>query len=130
MLRRGLITPFRRDGQRDFADRFREARADSDPTAATRAAQTLKGVAGNIGGLVAILLLWSAVPADSWGRAALRSGVIASVIFAALIEWPVIRRVREGADPFTELAKIPQSLKRNFTIALLSGILMTLVFAP
>jgi hypothetical protein len=87
-------------------------------------------VAGSVGGFVAIILMWNAVPADSWGRAALRSGVIASVIFAALIEWPVIRRVREGADPFTELAKIPQGLKRNFTIAFLSGILMTLVFAP
>jgi hypothetical protein len=87
-------------------------------------------VAGSIGGAVAIILLWNAVPADSWGRAALRSGVIASVIFAALIEWPVIRRVRDGGDPFTELAKIPQALKRNFTIALLSGILLTLLFAP
>lgn len=87
-------------------------------------------VAGSVGGFVAIILLWNAVPADSWGRAALRSGVIASVIFAALIEWPVIRRVREGADPFTELAKVPRGLKRNFTIAFLSGILMTLVFAP
>lgn len=87
-------------------------------------------VAGNVGGFVAIFLLWHAVPVDNWGRAALRSGVIASVIFAALIEWPVIRRVRDGADPMTELAKVPEGLKRNFTIAALSGILMTLVFAP
>lgn len=87
-------------------------------------------VAGNVGGFVAILLIWNAVPVDNWGRAALLSGVIASVVFAALIEWPVIRRVRAGADPLTELAKVPAGLKRNFTIALLSGILMVLLFAP
>jgi len=46
-LYRRLLRKFR-DGQRDFADRFREARADSDSTAATRVAHTLKGVAGNI----------------------------------------------------------------------------------
>lgn len=87
-------------------------------------------VAGSIGGFVAIFLIWNAVPIDNWGRAALLSGVIASVVFAALIEWPVIGRVRDGADPFTELAKVPAGLKRNFTIALLSGILMTVMFAP
>jgi hypothetical protein len=87
-------------------------------------------VAGSVGGFIAVILLWNAVPADSWGRAALRSGVIASVIFAALVEWPVIRRVREGGDPFSELAKIPQGLQRNFTIAGLVGIVMTLIFVP
>ncbi|CAA7616115.1 putative Histidine kinase [Magnetospirillum sp. LM-5] len=38
-----------RDGQADFAKIFADARTDSDPTAATRAAHTLKGTAGNIG---------------------------------------------------------------------------------
>ncbi|NQX87625.1 MAG: hypothetical protein HRT77_03070 [Halioglobus sp.] len=90
----------------------------------------IMSVAGSVGGVVAVSLLWQAVPTDSWGRAALQSGAIASVIFAALIEWPVIRRVRRGSDPFTELATIPQGLKRNFTIALLSAILMTIVLAP
>jgi hypothetical protein len=88
-------------------------------------------VAGSVGGLVALIVLWNAVPADSWGRAALRSGVIASVIFAALIEWPVIRRVRQGADPLSELSKIdPPLLKRSFTIAGVAGIVMTLIFVP
>jgi CheY-like chemotaxis protein len=40
-----------RDGQREFARMFREARAGKDATAATRAAHTLKGTAGNIGAL-------------------------------------------------------------------------------
>lgn len=87
-------------------------------------------VAGNIGGVLAALLLWEAIPADNLGRAALRGGVLGSVIFAALIEWPIISRVRGGADPLTELATIPARLTRNFIIALLSGLLLTLFFAP
>ncbi|OAN50555.1 PAS domain S-box protein [Magnetospirillum moscoviense] len=38
-----------RDGQAGFAQAFAAARVDADPTAATRAAHTLKGTAGNIG---------------------------------------------------------------------------------
>ena len=88
-------------------------------------------IAGSVGGFVALILLWNAVPADSWGRAALRSGVIASVLFAALIEWPVIRRARESGDPLTELSKIDQPLlSRSFIIAGIAGILMTLIIAP
>lgn len=87
-------------------------------------------VAGNIGGFVAVILLWNAVPADNWGRAALRAGTIASVLFAALVEWPVIRRVRDGGDPLTELGKIPGGLKRNFTVTAVSGVLLILLFAP
>ena len=37
------------DSQGDFATLFAAARADADPSAATRAAHTLKGTAGNIG---------------------------------------------------------------------------------
>jgi len=90
----------------------------------------IMSVAGNIGGIVAVLLLWNAVPVDNWGRAALRAGVFASVIFAALVEWPVIRRVRAGGDPLTELAKIPATLKRNFIATTVVGVLLTLFFAP
>jgi signal transduction histidine kinase/DNA-binding response OmpR family regulator len=38
-----------RDGQGDFPARFAAARKDADPKAATRAAHTLRGTAGNIG---------------------------------------------------------------------------------
>ncbi|BAE51737.1 GAF domain-containing protein [Paramagnetospirillum magneticum] len=38
-----------REGQGRFAELFAAAQADSDPSAATRAAHTLKGTAGNIG---------------------------------------------------------------------------------
>jgi len=87
-------------------------------------------VAGSIGGFLAIFLLWNAIPADSWGRAALRAGAVASVLFAALVEWPVIRRVRGGGEPLAELAKIPAGLKRNFTVVAVAGVLLTLLFAP
>jgi PAS domain S-box-containing protein len=43
-----MLTKFR-DSQGDFANLFTAARVDSDPTAAARAAHTLKGTAGNIG---------------------------------------------------------------------------------
>ena len=47
-LYRRMLLKFR-EGQGDFAGLFAAARADADPTAATRAAHTLKGTAGNIG---------------------------------------------------------------------------------
>jgi two-component system sensor histidine kinase/response regulator len=43
-----LLVKFR-DSQGDFATLFAAARVDADPTAAARAAHTLKGTAGNIG---------------------------------------------------------------------------------
>jgi PAS domain S-box-containing protein len=47
-LYRKLLEKFR-DSQADFAVQFGQARQDADPNAATRAAHTLKGTAGNIG---------------------------------------------------------------------------------
>ncbi|MGE0484418.1 MAG: response regulator [Gammaproteobacteria bacterium] len=47
---RRLLLRFR-DGQADFAARFTAALDDADPEAATRAAHSLKGVAGNVGAL-------------------------------------------------------------------------------
>ena len=43
-----LLAKFR-DAQGKFGERFRAASADADPTAATRAAHTLRGAAGTIG---------------------------------------------------------------------------------
>ena len=88
----------------------------------------IMSVAGSVGGFLSLLFLWYAVPADNWGGAALRAGVIASIVFAALVEWPVVRQVRQGADPMTELANIPGRLRRCFVIASTVGILATLYF--
>jgi signal transduction histidine kinase/CheY-like chemotaxis protein/HAMP domain-containing protein len=49
-LYRRLLLKFR-DSQADFGTAFAQARAGGDPSAATRAAHTLKGMAGNIGAL-------------------------------------------------------------------------------
>ena len=84
-------------------------------------------VAGTIGSLVALMLLWTSVPADTWGRAALRAAAIASIIYSALIEWPVIRRARRSGDPLAELSKIDRGLlQRSFVIAGSVGILAML----
>jgi len=89
----------------------------------------IMSVAGSVGGFLSVILLWNAIPADSWGRAALRGAAVASIIYAALIEWPVIRRIRRGGDPLTELSKIDKPLlSRSFIIAGVWGIVMTLVF--
>jgi len=49
-LYRRLLLKFG-DSQASFADAFSAAQQDADPAAATRAAHTLKGMAGNIGAL-------------------------------------------------------------------------------
>ena len=88
-------------------------------------------VAGSIGSVLAVLLLWTAIPADTWGRAALRAAAIASVVYAAQIEWPVIRRARSSGDPLAELMKIDkQLLSRSFIVAGIAGIVMMLVLVP
>jgi hypothetical protein len=91
----------------------------------------IMSVAGSVGGVLSVLLLWHAVPADSIGRAALRSAAIASVIYSAMIEWPVISRVRAGGEPLAELSKIDkQLLTRSFIVAGVAIIVLTLFFSP
>jgi hypothetical protein len=90
----------------------------------------IMSVAGSVGGVLSVLTLWYAVPADSAGRAVLRSAAIASVIYSAMIEWPVISRVRGGGEPLAELSKIDkQLLSRSFIVAGISGIVLALLFA-
>ncbi|NND69597.1 MAG: hypothetical protein HKN19_18540 [Halioglobus sp.] len=63
-------------------------------------------IAGSIGGVVAVLLVWYNLPTDSWGRAAFHGGALAAFVFGAVIEWPVLRRTRLSGEPFAELSKI------------------------
>jgi hypothetical protein len=80
-------------------------------------------IAGSVGGAVAIVLLWLSVPADSWGRAAVHGGALAGFAFAAVIEWPVLRRTKVSGEPLAELSKIDKDvLSRAFTIAVLVGV--------
>jgi hypothetical protein len=84
--------------------------------------------AGSVGSILAVMLLWYSVPADTWGRAVLHGAALASLVYSALIEWPVIRRVRGGGEPLAELSKIDQPLlTRSFYIAGALGIATALV---
>ncbi|CAA0123579.1 Uncharacterised protein [Halioglobus japonicus] len=88
----------------------------------------IMSIAGSIGGALAVILLWSTVPADTLGRAVLSSAAVASFIYSALIEWPVIRRVRSSGDPLAELSQISKPLlSRSLLIASVSGILLVIL---
>ena len=88
----------------------------------------IMSVAGSVGGILALSILWTSVPADSWGRAALQGGAIASVVFAAYIEWPVIRRVRISRDPLAQMSKIDlRVLSRSFAVSSIAGVFVALV---
>jgi|GEM_PF-354395 hypothetical protein len=85
-------------------------------------------IAGTMGGFLAVILLWTLVPVDTLGRAVLLSAAVASVIYSALLEWPVIQRTRLGGDPLAELSKIDKPLlTRSFFVASLSGIVLTII---
>ncbi len=80
-------------------------------------------IGGNLGGLLALLLLASAVTTDTAGRSALVAGALASVVFAAIIEWPVLWRTRASGNPLQELSKIdPAVLKRAALGSLAAGL--------
>ena len=84
-------------------------------------------VAGSIGGALAVLLLWYALPIVSPGRAAVLAGAVASFVFAAVIEWPVLSRTRSSGDPLAELSKItPRVLLRALIAGTAAGGLILL----
>lgn len=80
---------------------------------------------GQLGGALAVLLLWLAVPTDIAGRAMLVAGAVGGAVFAAAIEWPVIRAVRAGGDPATELGRIDRAVLQG---SALKGLLATALF--
>jgi len=91
----------------------------------------IMSIAGSVGGALTVILLWNSVPADSWGRAALQGAAIGSFVFAACVEWPVLRRTRISGEPLVELSKIDKGvLSRSFIIASVVGLLMTVTLAP
>ena len=80
---------------------------------------------GQLGGALAVLLLWLAVPTDTAGRAMLVAGAVGGAVFAAAIEWPVIRAVRAGGDPATELGRIDRAVLQG---SALKGLVATVLF--
>lgn len=67
-------------------------------------------IAGSVGGAISVYLLWNAVPADTLGRATLRGAAVAAFVYAAIIEWPVLRRTWRSREPFEELSKIDEKV--------------------
>jgi hypothetical protein len=80
---------------------------------------------GQLGGALAVLLLWLAVPTDTAGRAMLVAAAGGAAVFAAAIEWPVIRAVRAGGEPGAALGKIDRSVLQG---SALKGLLATALF--
>jgi hypothetical protein len=70
----------------------------------------LMSYGGQAGSVLAVLLLWLALPLDTAGRAMLLSAAIGSGVFGALIEWPVLARVGAGAEPLAALGEIDKAL--------------------
>jgi len=88
-------------------------------------------IAGSVGSITAVLLVWLLLPTDTLGRAAVLGGVVAGLVFAAVIEWPVLRRVRAGGDPLTELGSIDgEVLRRSLFAALAAAAAIVLFGAP
>jgi len=78
---------------------------------------------GQLGGALAVLLLWLAVPTDTAGRAMLVAAAGGGAVFAAAIEWPVIRAVRAGGEPATALGRIDRAVLQG---SALKGLVATL----
>lgn len=91
----------------------------------------IMSVAGSVGGALAVLLLWYALPVLNPGRAAVMAGAIASFAFAGAIEWPVLRRTRHSRDPLAELSRItPPVLLRSLLAGVVVGGLVMLAYHP
>jgi len=76
---------------------------------------------GQLGGALAVLLLWLAVPTDTAGRAMLVAAAGGGAVFAAAIEWPVIRAVRAGGEPATALGGIDRAVLQGSALKGLAG---------
>ena len=82
-------------------------------------------IAGSIGGAVSVILLWRALDMATTGQVAVMAGAVASFIFAAIIEWPVLWRTRRSGEPLAELSKIdPGVLLRAFIGSMIAGVVV------
>jgi hypothetical protein len=79
---------------------------DWDFGANTRRQFLVMSVAGTLGSVAAVYLLCSTVPGNAPGRIALQGAAWGSLVFAAVIEWPVLYRVRRGEEPLAALGRI------------------------
>jgi hypothetical protein len=79
---------------------------------------------GQIGGALAVVLLWWALPLDTAGRAMIVAAAIGAFFFAGTIEWPVLSRTRVSGNPLAELSKIDRDvLYRSASVGAVAGLL-------
>lgn len=81
--------------------------------------------AGTLGSLLAVVLLWLAIPTDTSGRTALLAAAVGSTVYALRIEWPVIRRTQISGNPLAELSRIDASVLRRAGLEGLAAVLIS-----
>ncbi len=82
-------------------------------------------IAGSVGGVISVIVLWQALDLSSAGQMAVIAGAIASFIFGAIIEWPVLLRTRRSGEPLVELSKIDPGVLLRATLGSGAGGLVT-----
>ena len=82
-------------------------------------------IAGSVGGVISVIVLWQALDLASAGQMAVIAGAIASFIFGAIIEWPVLLRTRRSGEPLVELSKIDPGVLLRATLGSGAGGLVT-----
>lgn len=66
------------------------------------------GIGGNAAHVAVPVLYFIALPTQGPGTAALVAGAVGFAVFSSIIEWPVIRRSREGKSALESLGTIPR----------------------
>ncbi len=84
-------------------------------------------IGGNLGDLSVVVLFFVALPMASPGAAALVAGATGFAVFAAAIEFPVIRRARSGMTAIDALSAIPRDFLRRYTRWGIAAALVTLI---
>lgn len=78
-------------------------------------------IAGTLGGLISVGVLWQLTTPDQVGSTAILAGGLASFIFGSVIEWPVLFQVNRGGDPLQELSKINVRVLTRAAVASVAG---------
>ena len=72
-------------------------------------------IGGNAGDIGIVLLFFFALPLTTTGTQALVAGALGFAVFAAGIEFPVIRRARSGMPATQALLALPKDFNRRYT---------------
>lgn len=80
---------------------------------------------GNLGNWGGVLWLVLALPLDSVGTDALVAGAVGFSVFTAFVEFPVIRKARQGASGLEALGVIPKDFATRYLPQSLGAALLT-----